>query len=164
MFFSNDMKDLIKLFNDYKVSYALVGGFAVNYYGYVRTTLDIDLLINPTKENAKKVMSALQDFGFGKAGIPKKLFEEPGSAIHLGVEPNRIDLLTHLVGIENEQIFSNFQRVKIDATQVNIIAYSDLIQAKKNSKRLRDQADAEELEKAEKHENIRRAHPPAAAC
>lgn len=148
MFFSEDMKDLIKLFNKYSVSYVLAGGFAVNYYGYVRTTQDIDFLIFPSKDNAVKVMSALQDFGFGKAGIPKKYFEEPGSAIHLGVEPNRIDLLTHLIGIGNDQIFSNFQQINLDDIPVNIIAYSDLIQAKRSSKRLRDQADAEELEKS----------------
>ena len=120
----------------------------MNYYGYVRTTLDIDFLIYPSKENAEKIMKALDDFGFGMAGIPKELFEEPGSAVHLGVEPNRIDLLTHLIGISNNQIFSNFQQVELDNIQVNIIAYEDLIQAKKSSKRLRDLADAEELEKS----------------
>ncbi len=150
MFFSDDMKDLIKLFNKHDVSYCLVGGFAVNYYGYVRATQDIDFLVSPSKENALKVMNALQEFGFGKAGIQREYFEEPGSAVHLGVEPNRIDLLTHLVGIGNEQVFSNLKQIKLDGIAVNIIAYSDLIKAKKSSKRLRDQADAEELEKSRK--------------
>jgi hypothetical protein len=99
------------------------------------------------KENARKVTTALSDFGFGKAGIQKKIFEEPGNAVHLGVEPNRIDLLTHLVGISNQQIFSNLKKVEIDDIQINIIALNDLIHAKRASKRLRDQADAEELEK-----------------
>ena len=147
MFFSRDMKDLIKLFSKHDVSYALVGGFAVNYYGYIRTTQDMDILIFPSKKNASKVMSALSDFGFGKAGIEKEIFEEPGNAVHLGVEPNRIDLLTHLVGISNERVFSNIQKVEIDDIQINIIALNDLIHAKKASKRLRDQADAEELAK-----------------
>jgi len=148
MYFSDDMKDLIKLFNEYGVSYVLTGGFAVNYYGYIRTTQDIDFLVLPSKENADKVMKALKSFGFGKIGIPKSFFEEAGNALHLGVEPNRIDLLTHLPGINNSQIFNNFQKVKIDNICINIISYSDLIQAKKKSKRLRDQADAEELEKS----------------
>lgn len=94
MFFSDDMKDLIKLFNHHNVPYALVGGFAVNHYGYARTTLDIDFLLNPSKENAKRTMSALNDFGVGKAGIPPEYFEKTGTAIHFGVEPNRIDLHT----------------------------------------------------------------------
>jgi predicted nucleotidyltransferase len=147
MFFSQDMKDLLTLFNSHGVSYVLVGGFAVNYYGYIRTTQDMDVLILPSKENAEKVMFALTDFGFGKAGIHKELFEEPGNVLHLGVEPNRIDLLTHLIGISNQQIFSNCKKIEIDAISLNIIAYNDLIQVKKASKRLRDQADADELEK-----------------
>ena len=151
MFFSEDMKDLINLFNKHDVSYVLVGGFAVNYYGYVRTTQDIDFLIFPSKSNAIKVMSALKDFGFGKAGIPKEYFEEAGNAVHMGVEPNRIDLLTHLVGIDNKQIFLNYRQITMDGLLVNIIAYPDLIKAKKSSKRLRDQADAEELEKINKN-------------
>ncbi len=148
MFFSQDMKDLIELFNHYKVAYALVGGFAVNYYGYVRTTQDMVILIFPSEENAEKVMAALWDFGFGKAGIQKELFKEPGNAVHLGVEPNRIDLLTHLIGISNQQIFSNLNFIELDNIQLNIIAYNDLILAKKSSKRMRDQADADGLEKS----------------
>lgn len=147
MFFSDDMKDLVKLFHKYQVQYCLVGGYAVNYYGYVRTTQDIDFLIFPSKENAVKLMDVLTEFGFGKAGIPHAYFELPGSAVHLGVEPNRIDLLTHLVGISNEQIFSNCQPVQFEGIKVNIISFKDLVQAKKSSERLRDQADGEELEK-----------------
>ena len=59
------------------MKYVLVGGYAVNYYGYVRTTQDIDFLIYPTKENAKNMMAALAEFGFGKAGIPKDFFQRP---------------------------------------------------------------------------------------
>lgn len=139
------MKDLINLFRKHDVKYALVGGFAVNYYGYARTTQDIDFLLYPSKQNAKKIMNALTDFGFGKAGIPQKYFEESGNAIHLGAEPNRIDLLTHLVGISNDKIFANLQQINFEGIDINIIAYSDLLEAKQKSKRLRDQADAEEL-------------------
>ena len=150
MLFTQDMKDLIEIFENHEVKYALVGGFAVNYYGYSRLTQDIDLLIFPSKENAKNTIKALTEFGFGKAGIPIEYFEQPGSAIHLGVEPNRIDLLTHLVGVDNKVIFSNVQRVMLENIKINIIAYTDLIKAKRSSKRLRDQADAEELEKNRK--------------
>ncbi len=147
MFFSTDMKDLISFFHKHEVVYALVGGFAVNYYGYSRMTQDTNFLLYPSKQNAIRIMSALQDFGFGNAGIPLSLFEKEGTAIHLGVEPNRIDLLTHLVGVSNETIFSNKKEITLDGIQVNIIHRSDLIQVKKSSERLRDNADAEELEK-----------------
>ncbi|NLW30994.1 MAG: nucleotidyltransferase family protein [Fibrobacter sp.] len=146
MFFSEDMKELLCLFEKNKVKYVIVGGFAVNFYGYVRMTQDIDLLVVPSKENAEKVMLSLAEFGFGEAGIQEEYFQKEGSAIHLGVEPNRIDLLTHLKGPSNDQIYSNSQVVKIDGIDVRMISLSDLLESKRKSDRLRDQADAEELE------------------
>ena len=145
--FTEDMKDLITLFIKNNVKYVLVGGFAVNYYGYVRTTQDIDILLYPSKENAQKIMKSLNEFGFGKAGIPQEYFETEGTAIHLGAEPNRIDLLTHLKAISNDHIFTNMNQVEYEGIEINIISFKDLLDCKKNSNRQRDLADAEELEK-----------------
>jgi len=147
MLFSQGMKDLIRLFEKYGVRYVLVGGFAVNYYGYVRTTQDIDFLIYPSPENAPRIMLALTDLGFGKAGIPVEYFAREGSAIHLGVEPNRIDLLTCLKGVANDTIFANMERIQLEDISLNIIALQDLLAAKHQSGRSRDRADADELEK-----------------
>ena len=149
MLFSQDMRDLLEIFERNGVDYVLVGGFAVNYYGYIRATQDIDLLVYPSVENAGKLMRALADFGFGGAGIPREYFERPGSVVHLGVEPNRIDLLTHLKGVENDRVFSNMKRVEIYDVTINVISLQDLIAAKRSSDRPRDRADAEELERVE---------------
>lgn len=147
MLFTQDMKELIDFFEKHEVEYVLVGGFAVNYYGYVRSTQDIDFLVMPSPENAQNLMKALADFGFAGANIPQEYFEREGTAVHLGVEPNRIDLLTYLKGVSNEEIFSNKIRVNLGGTQVNIIGYFDLLTAKRNSTRPRDLADVDELEK-----------------
>jgi len=142
---TEDMEDLIRIFEENEVEYVVVGGFAVNYYGYVRTTQDFDLLVYPSPENAKRVMTALTEFGFGGAGIPREYFEKEGAAIHIGVEPNRIDFLTHLKGVDNDTIFANMNRVTLEGVPVNIIALPDLVAAKRASGRPRDRADAEEL-------------------
>ena len=147
MFFSDDMKDLITLFEKNSVQYLLVGGFAVNYYGYVRTTMDIDILVFPSKENANQIILALKEFGFGATEIPPDYFSKEGCAIHLGVEPNRIDILTKLKDISNSQIFNNSQKIQYDGLELNIISKEDLLECKKKSSRLKDLADAEELEK-----------------
>ena len=147
MFFSQDMRDLLSLFDENEVQYLLVGGFAVNFYGYTRATQDIDLLVYPSVKNAGRVMESLEGFGFGGAGIPRSLFENTGGVIHLGVEPNRIDLLTHVVGVSNDRIFQNAQRVDFEGILVNVIAFQDLVESKRRSKRPRDLADAEELQK-----------------
>jgi len=147
MQFSADMTKLLGLFGRFGVRYVLVGGHAVNYYGYVRTTQDMDLLVLPTTENAKRVMDALSAFGFGGAGIPRELFERDRGAVHLGVEPNRIDILTSLKGVDNTTIFEGADDVEIDGVDVSIISFEDLLQVKRNSDRPRDLADADELSK-----------------
>jgi hypothetical protein len=105
MIFTQDMKEFIELLEKYQVEYVVVGGFAVNYYGYIRTTQDIDILIFPSSKNAQNMIDALDEFGFGSAGITRECFDTSGTAVHLGVEPNRIDLLTNLKGVSNEEIF-----------------------------------------------------------
>ena len=67
----------------------------------------------------------------------------------IGVEPNRIDFLTMLKGVSNTEIFKHIQRVDFEGTKLNIISRMDLLQSKKASERLKDRADAEELEKIE---------------
>jgi predicted nucleotidyltransferase len=147
MQFSEDMKALLSLFEKHRVRYVLVGGHAVNYYGYVRTTQDMNVLVYPSSANATRLMGAIEDFGFSGAGIPRRLFEGEGGAVHLGVEPNRIDILTSLVGASNDEIFANAEVVQIDDLEVRIISLEDLLRVKRGSKRPRDQADADELSK-----------------
>jgi hypothetical protein len=144
---SDDMKELVRLFEEHGVTYALVGGYAVNYYGYVRLTQDIDFLLDPSPANAAKIVRCLEAFGFGDAGIPREAFERESTAIHLGVEPNRIDLLTGLMGVANRDVFARAVRATLDDVELNIISLPDLVTAKRSSSRLRDQADAEELDR-----------------
>lgn len=139
------MQDFVDLLNAHDVAYLLVGGYAVNVYGYTRATLDIDFLIRPSTENAEKLAKAIHDFGFGNAGLPLGDFAHEGLAVHLGVEPNRIDLLTSIGGIGIEEAFAHAAEVEIDGRQVKIIALQTLIRSKSKSTRAKDLADAEEL-------------------
>lgn len=145
MVLTPDMRELIRLFELHEVAYAMVGGYAVNYYGYVRATQDVDFLVLPTPDNARRVMQALADFGFGAAGIPVDYLEREHAAIHLGVEPNRIDLLTTLTGVKPAAVIEGAVRVEIDDLGVRVIDLEHLIEAKRSSGRPRDQADADEL-------------------
>jgi predicted nucleotidyltransferase len=147
MIFTQDMKEFIELLEKYQVEYVVVGGFAVNYYGYIRTTQDIDILIFPSLKNAQNIINALDEFGFGSAGITRDSFETSGTAVHLGVEPNRIDLLTNLKGVSNEEIFKRKKRIKYEKMSLNIISLNDLLECKRCSDRLKDLADVDELEK-----------------
>ena len=139
-----DFKEFIELLNNNNVRYIVIGGYAVVYHGYVRSTNDIDIWVDIRKDNIKKVIKALDEFGFSSLNIDAADFS-PNQIIQLGYPPNRIDLITTPAGIEFETCYESKEQVTIDHIAVNIIDLENLIKAKKASGRTRDLADVEEL-------------------
>ena len=147
MIFSEDMRDLARLFNRHGVSYAVCGGFAVAHYGFVRMTLDFDLLIDPAPDNARRVMAALDEFGFGGAGITLETLALPSAAITLGVQPNQIDLLTRMSSTNTAELIGRAVAAEIDGVPVRVVSMDDLIAAKREAGRPKDLADVSELDR-----------------
>jgi predicted nucleotidyltransferase len=147
MFFSDDMRELIRCFRNQGVDYAVCGGFAVAHYGFVRMTMDLDLLISPEPDNANRIMSALREFGFGEAGISMEDFLEPGAAVTLGEQPNQIDLLTSMNSTPAAEIIHRAIDARLGDLPVKMVAYRDLIQAKQEAGRPKDLIDLEELKR-----------------
>jgi len=139
-----DFKEFIELLSKNNVRYIVIGGYAVVYHGYVRSTNDIDIWIDLHKDNIKKVIKALDEFGFSSLKIKETDFS-PNQIIQLGYPPHRIDLITTPAGIDFETCYESKEHVTIDNIAVNIIDLENLIKAKKASKRIRDLADVEEL-------------------
>ncbi len=83
----NDFKELLKLLNSSKVNYLVVGGYAVGYHGYPRTTLDLDVWIEMTEDNAKRVISVLVKFGFGVPDLEPELIQKENQVIRMGNPP-----------------------------------------------------------------------------
>lgn len=152
MQFSDDMRALVSLFKKYNVEFAVCGGFAVGHYGYVRMTMDFDLLVAPGEINGKRIMAALEEFGFGEAGIAVDDFREMGTAITLGEQPNQIDLLTSMSSADTHNILSRASSTLLNGVQVKVVSYADLIAAKEESSRGKDRADVEELRRLHQQE------------
>jgi hypothetical protein len=125
----------------------VIGGYAVNLHGYPRYTKDIDFWINPNQENIQKLLSAIEDFGFGSLGLKKEDFMSPDDIIQLGRAPRRIDILTDVEGIDFKVCFDQKTKIDIDGINTNFIGIQDLITAKRTTARSQDLADAEQLEK-----------------
>jgi len=62
---------LLRLLNENKAVYVVIGATAFPAYGYARATLDIDLFIKPSLANIRRVMKALRDFGYDLADLTK---------------------------------------------------------------------------------------------
>lgn len=142
-----DFKEFIKLLNEHDVQYMVIGGYAVNFYGYPRYTKDIDLWLWMNVENIDKLLEAIKDFGFGSFNLKREDFMSPENIIQLGYEPYRIDLLVDVEGVDFLECFLRKTEVKLDGIEVNFLSLDDLITAKENAGRLQDLADAEQLEK-----------------
>lgn len=140
-----DFRDLLALFNKNGVRYLVAGGYATSVYAVPRYTKDIDIWLEPTEENAKAVLIALEEFGFGSVGLQTEDFTKPDHVIQLGYEPNRVDLLTQLKGLEFETAFTRKNVFKLSDVDVCFISPEDLVTNKRAVGRLQDLADVEQI-------------------
>jgi hypothetical protein len=143
---NQDFKEFIQLLNDNQVKYLIVGGYAVAVHGHPRYTKDLDIWVEMTSENADKLMTALDQFGFGSLGLSSKDFQSPDQIIQLGYPPNRIDLITTPDGIDFEACYHSKLEIVVDEITIKFIDLENLKKNKKASGRLQDLADLENLQ------------------
>jgi hypothetical protein len=142
---TKDFKEFVQLLVKHKVEYIIVGGYAVGIHGYPRYTGDLDIWLNPTEENAKKILTAVNEFGFSSYNLKIEDFTKEGNIVQLGYPPIRIDLLTELDGVSFEECSKNTEQFEYDDLTLNVIGYDDLIKNKKTTGRYRDLDDLENL-------------------
>lgn len=142
-----DVRDLLVLLNQHEVRYLIVGGFAVAAHGTPRYTKDLAVWVECSSDNARRLVGAIEEFGFGSLGLTDQDFATPDMVIQLGYEPNRIDFLTGLTGVRFDDAFPKRISRTIDGITVPIIDRESLIANKRAFGRSQDLTDAEELEK-----------------
>jgi len=140
-----DYEDLLKLFNRHKVKYCIVGAFAVAFYAKPRFTKDMDILVEVNPENGKRIVNALNEFGFKSLDLKENDFQEEGKIIQLGYEPVRIDIMTSIPGCTFKEVWNNRNTGKYGKEKVYFIGIDELIKNKKASKRKQDRVDLEIL-------------------
>ncbi len=129
-----------------RVSFLLVGAYAVAVYGYPRATKDIDFFVHATTENAPNVIRALNRFGAPLSDVSETDFASEGIVFQIGTSPRRIDILTRISGVDFERAYSNRNTLSLEGIDVPVISLDDLIANKRATGRLQDLADVEKLE------------------
>lgn len=152
--FDEYSKKLLIELNKNGVQYLIIGGFAVNYYGYRRTTGDLDLLIKPDNGlNKDLLLKSFKSLGVSGSAINrlKKMdFTKPLIFID-GEEPFKIDFMTKISGVDFNEAWNKKVQVEIDGIKVNFIDLSDLLISKITSNRLQDKLDVEKLQEIQKN-------------
>jgi len=136
-----DYEDLLRLFNRFRVKYCIVGAFAVAFYALPRYTKDMDILIEPSKSNSKKIIKALIQFGFKGLGLKEEDFMKPNQIIQLGYEPVKVGIITSITGCEFNEVWKNRKKGRYGELLVNFIGLNELIKNKEASGRKQDEID-----------------------
>jgi hypothetical protein len=147
--FNVDFLEFLELLEKHEVDYLLVGGYAVILHGYVRSTGDLDLWIDKTSKNYENLKKVYSDFGapiFSKEEFESDKFD----VWSMGVEPRKIEVLTHVDGLEFQESKNNCNWFDLEKIRVPYIDFEDLIKNKLASGRFKDLADIEQLKKKKK--------------
>jgi len=140
-----DFLDLLKFLNEEKVDYLIVGGMAVNYYGYHRSTGDLDVWVDVAPDNQERLASALRRFGFsGEAVARRPLLQKP-KFIRIGQQPIRVEIHSEISGVQFSECVKRAEICSVQGINVPLISLLDLRKNKHAAGRAKDQADLEAL-------------------
>lgn len=140
-----DFRELLGLFNAHSVEYMVVGGYALAFHGTPRFTGDLDLFVRTTAQNARRILAALDDFGFGSLNLRAEDFSAQDRVVELGVPPVRVDIITSLSGVSWEECWAGRQPGAYGDVAVAFIGRSQFIANKRAMGRQKDLADLEAL-------------------
>lgn len=131
---NNDYREMLQELSGEKVRFLLVGAYAVAVHGYPRATIDMDIWVMPSAENAEAVMRALTRFGAPMRQLTAQDLQEEGTVFQIGVAPRRIDIITAASGLRFDDAFQNAVSVDIEGIQVSVLSIEDLIRNKSEPK------------------------------
>lgn len=142
---NRDLREFIGLLNSHGVEFIIVGAHALAWHGLPRYTKDIDFLVATDSANAASLAEVIEEFGFSSTGLTAADFSKPDQVIQLGLEPNRIDLLTGISGVAWEDAWNTRVSGEIDGLPVAFLGADAYIRNKLASGRPQDLADVSRL-------------------
>ena len=142
-----DFRDLFAALNAERAEYLLVEGYALAVHAAPRFTRDLAVWVNATGENARRVRAALERFGAPLGALAPGDLATPGIVFQIGVQPNRIDVLTAIDGVAFAEAWPERLETRYGDADVHVIGRRLLVQNKRASGRPQDLVDADLLER-----------------
>ena len=137
--------NLLRLFREEAVEYVVVGGYAVIAHGFPRTTADLDILLNPTAANARRVVAALVRFGYAAGEFEEADFTTVPNFISFSSGGVWFDLLTQIQGISFAECAADGVQMTFADVPVRYIGLAALRRAKQAAGRPQDLRDLDNL-------------------
>ena len=143
---NQDFLDLLRAFIDRDVRFLIVGAYALGVHGRPRATGDLDVWVDPTPDNATRIMQALDAFGAPPGQVTADDFSRPGIVFQMGLPPLRIDLLTEVSGLTFAEAWPGRTQAPFGSLTVDVIGRDAFIKNKRATGRAKDLGDIEALE------------------
>ena len=140
-----DFREFLKLLNIHRVEYLVIGGYAVVYHGYMRMTDDLDVWVRRSPDNANRIVAALKEFGFDVPKLSTDLFTEERKVTRMGIEPQRLEILTSIPGVDFDTCWAERAEVEWNGISVNFLSLKRLRENKRAAGRHKDLADLDNL-------------------
>lgn len=138
------LRELLERLVEAEVRFVLVGGLAVNAWGYLRATRDVDLVPGPERENLERLDDLLRELG-GKVDVGGRLLD-------LG----QVDVLQGLPQVPRfEALAEQARDIDLDGLSVRVCSLEHLLEMKRASDRSRDQDDIRALEAIQRDDQTR---------
>jgi hypothetical protein len=136
-----DWSNLIESLCSRRVRFLVVGAHALAVHGRPRATGDLDLLVEPTRENAGRLGDALASFGFPALAARAEEFSRPDRMATLGREPLRVDIMTSISGVSFSEAWRGRLRVRLGKRVVGFLGKKQFLKNKTSAGRPKDLLD-----------------------
>ena len=148
--FNKDYEEMLRIFAEKKVRFLVVGAYAMSAHGYPRATGDFDLWVDASPVNSRRVYTSLSVFGASLSEVTPDTFRKKGVVFQIGVAPRRIDILTHIDGVDFRDAYRAREKIEVEGMTIPFLSRKDLLQNKEATGRDKDRLDARILRKIRK--------------
>ncbi len=145
--------ELLRSLRDHEVEHVVFGAVALGFYGHVRATADLDIVVRPTEDNLRRIHDWLVELDAHLAGQPSRRFGARerwqmlrGSNATVLTTLGQVDVVQRLPGLADfDRLLAESERYELDDLTVAVIARSALIALKRERGWHQDLADIEAI-------------------
>jgi hypothetical protein len=131
----------------------IVGGYAVNHYGYLRNTFDVDIWINDDADNLERLYNALIKAGYKKENCKNAIDHfKSNHMFKIIYKDHIIDIMdSFIIKLSFINAYKRIEYIELGEAQIPVISYQDLLACKLKSNRYKDMVDIKELKEINKN-------------
>lgn len=144
-----DFDEFCALLSARDVEYVIVGAHALAFHGAPRFTGDLDIFVRPTKENGRRLLSAIADFGFPTTPVTPGDIVAGRKVIEMGVAPVQIHVMSAIDGVTWDEVWLDREAGVFGARTVAFIGRETFLRNKRAAGRSKDLADIDALREPE---------------